>query len=105
MTQKKTTPGADSRLSMDDRIEDVLTLYAAGLMTQASKDARSSGWFRRAHQAAFQMGRDFKGVGGGAAFGVPALDRAFRRGQKRQFGRGQARTKSGCQLPVARLSA
>ena len=86
MTKEQATAQPGHQAAFEDRVEDVLTLYAAGMMSKARAEetasACSTGWFRRADQAAFQLGREACDRHAPRCFGVPALDRAFRRGQK-----------------------
>ncbi|MCG8454468.1 MAG: hypothetical protein MI717_14945 [Spirochaetales bacterium] len=67
--------------AMEERIEDILTMYAAGVMSRMDNSySKSLGWTQRAEQAAYQLGVESRRVNRDLSFGVPKLDRAYRQG-------------------------
>ncbi len=70
------------RNAMEERVEDILTMYAAGVMSRMDDDyIKSLGWAQRAEQAAFQLGVDARQANTNVSFGVPKLDRAYIQGR------------------------
>ena len=68
--------------AMEERVEDILTMYAAGVMSRMEDDyIKSLGWSQRAEQAAFQLGREARRLNRHYSFGVPKLDRAYIKGR------------------------
>ncbi len=71
----------ENMMNSEERIEDILTLYAAGVMSYMDGDsAKGGGWIQRAEVAALQMGAEaFQSSG--IMFGVSELDKAYARGR------------------------
>ena len=68
--------------AMEERVEDILTMYAAGVMSRMDDDyIKSLGWAQRAEQAAFQLGMEARRANKSVSFGVPKLDRAYIQGR------------------------
>ena len=68
--------------AMEERVEDILTMYAAGVMSRMEDDYNKSlGWAERAEAAAFQLGIDARKANRHVSFGVPKLDRAYIQGR------------------------
>ena len=68
--------------AMEERVEDILTMYAAGVMSRMEDDyIKSLGWVDKAEQAAFQLGIEARRVNRHVSFGVPKLDKAYVQGR------------------------
>ena len=67
---------------VEKRFEDILIMYAAGIMSRMDKDyIKSVGWIHRAEQAAFQLGVESCQGEQIISFGVPRLDRSYGQGR------------------------
>ncbi|WP_211826315.1 hypothetical protein [Kistimonas asteriae] len=72
-----------SSLQLDQRVEDILTMYSAGVMARMEDCYRKSlQWAHTAERAAYQFGLDAGVQGCEVSFGISVLDKAFRRGVK-----------------------
>ncbi|CAM3759561.1 hypothetical protein [Parendozoicomonas haliclonae] len=68
--------------AMEERVEDILTMYAAGVMSRMEEDyIKGLGWAQRAEEAAFQLGVEARQSNRHVSFGVPKLDKAYIQGR------------------------
>ena len=76
---------------VEKRFEDILIMYAAGIMSRMDKDyIKSVGWIHRAEQAAFQLGMESCQSEKTLSFGVPRLDKSY--------GKGWVKAQQECKL-------
>ena len=67
---------------VEKRFEDILIMYAAGIMSRMDRDyIKSVGWTHRAEQAAFQLGMELCQSEPTFRFGVSRLDKSYAHGR------------------------